>query len=103
MSSSLLLQQCPAYLVRFIWTVFKMDVRWPYSCCFVGCCLQDVFDIARSILVQSSFFSMRLVSIQVVHPYSRMDTTTAWKELSFILSYLPNPSARAGYDTRSIF
>ena len=23
--------------------------------------------------------------------------------LSFIISYLPNPSARAGYDTRSIF
>ena len=31
--------------------VFVMGGRWPYSCCFVGCCLQDLFNIARSILV----------------------------------------------------
>ena len=40
-SSSLLLLQCPDYLVCLIWTVFKMGGRWPYSCCFVGCCLQE--------------------------------------------------------------
>ena len=51
MSSSLLLQQCPACLVRLTWIVFVMGVRWPYSCCFVGCCLKDLFNIARSILV----------------------------------------------------
>ena len=60
MSSSLLLQQCPACLVRLTWIVFMMGGRWPYSWCLVECCRQD-------------------------------------------LSYLPNPSARAGYDTRSIF
>ena len=36
MSSSLLLQQCPACLVRLIWIVFVMAGRWPYSWCFVG-------------------------------------------------------------------
>ena len=51
MSSSLLLQQCPACLVRLTWIVFMMGSRWPYSWCFVGCCLQDLFKIARSILV----------------------------------------------------
>ena len=51
MSSSLLLQQCPACLVRLIWIVSVMGGKWPYSCCFVGCCLQDLFNIARSILV----------------------------------------------------
>ena len=51
MSSSLLLQQCPAYLVHLILIVFVIGGRWPYSCCFVGCCLQDLFNIARSILV----------------------------------------------------
>ena len=51
MSSSLLLQQCPACLVRLTWIVFVMGGRWPYSCCFVRCCLQDLFSIARSILV----------------------------------------------------
>ena len=38
MSSSLLLQQCPACLVRLTWIVFMMGGRWPYSWCFVGCC-----------------------------------------------------------------
>ena len=30
MSSSLLLQQCPACLVRLTWIVFMMGGRWPY-------------------------------------------------------------------------
>ncbi len=51
MSSFLLLQQCPAYLVRLTWIVFVMGGRWPYSWCLVGCCRQDLFNIAHSILV----------------------------------------------------
>ena len=51
MSSSLLLQQCPACLVRLTWIVFVIGGRWPYSWCLVGCCCQDLFKIARSILV----------------------------------------------------
>ena len=43
MSSSLLLQQCPACLVRLTWIVFVMGGRWPYSWCLVGCCHQDLF------------------------------------------------------------
>ena len=50
-SLSLLFQQCPASLVRLTWIVFVMGGRWPYSWCFVGCCLLDLFNIARSILV----------------------------------------------------
>ena len=50
-SSSLLLHQWPACLVRLILIVFVAGGRWPYSRCFVGCCLQDLFNIARSILV----------------------------------------------------
>ena len=63
MSSSLLFQQCPGCLVHFIWKVLEMGGRWPYSCCFVGCCFQDLFDIVHSILVQllPSFFSLHLV------------------------------------------
>ena len=72
MRSSLLLQQCPACLVRLTWIVVMMGGRWPYSWCFVGCCLQDLFNIACSILMilPSSFFSSRFLSIKVVHPYS---------------------------------
>ena len=36
MSSSLLLQQCPACLVCLTLIVYVMGGRWPYSCCFVG-------------------------------------------------------------------
>ena len=42
MSSSLLLQQCPACLVRQTWIVFMIGGRWPYSWCLVGCCRQDL-------------------------------------------------------------
>ena len=47
MSSSLLLQQCPACLVRLTWIVFVIGGRWPYSWCPVGCCCQELFRIAR--------------------------------------------------------
>ena len=40
-SSSLLLQQCSACLVRLTLIVFVICGRWPYSCCFVGCSLHD--------------------------------------------------------------
>ena len=88
MSSSLLLQQCPLCIVHLIRMVFEMGGSWPYSCCFVGCCFHDLFNIARSIFVQlsSSFFSIHLVSVHVVHPYSSMNMTAAWKRLRFILS-----------------
>ncbi len=51
MSSALLLQQCPACLVCLTWIVFVMGGRWPYSWCLVGCCRQDLFNIASNILV----------------------------------------------------
>ena len=51
MSSSLVLQQCPACLVHLTWIVFMMGGRWPYSWYLVGCRRQDLFNIARNILV----------------------------------------------------
>ena len=88
MSSSLLLQQCPACLVRLTCIVFVMGGKCPYSWCLVGCCHQELFNTALNILVQfpSSFLSSRFVSVHVVHPYSSIDTTAAWKKLRFILS-----------------
>ncbi len=67
---------------------FVMEGRWPNSWCLVGCCRQDLFNIARSILVllPSSFFSSRCVRVHAVDPYSSIDTTAAWKKLRFILS-----------------
>ena len=51
MSSSLLLQQSPACLVRLTCIVFVMGGKWPYSWCLVGCWRQDLFSIALNILV----------------------------------------------------
>ena len=34
----------------------------------------------------SSFFSIHLVRVHVVHPCSNMDMTAAWKKMRFILS-----------------
>ena len=51
MSSSSLLQQCPACLVRLICIVFVTGGRWLYSWCLVGCCCQDLFNISLNILV----------------------------------------------------
>ena len=51
MSSSLLLQQCLACLVRLTWIVFVIGGRWSYSWCLVGCCRKDLFKISCSILV----------------------------------------------------
>ena len=57
MSLSLLLQQWPACHVCLIWMVCKMGGKWLYSCCFVGCCFQNLFKTARNIFVlyQSNF------------------------------------------------
>ena len=67
---------------------FRDRSRCPYSWCHVGCCCQDLFKIARSILVYlpSSFFSSRFVSVHVVQPYSSIDVTAAWKKMRFISS-----------------
>ena len=86
MSLSLLLQQCPACLVRLTCIVFVMGGKWPYSWCLVGCYCQDLFNIALNILVYLpySFFFSRLVSVQIVHPYSSIDMTAAWKKPRFV-------------------
>ena len=88
MSLSFLLQQCPTCLVCRIWMVLEIGGKYPYSCCFVGCCFLDLFSMAPCILVQfpSMFFSICLVGVHMVHPCSRNDTTVAWKKLHFILS-----------------
>ena len=87
MSLPLLLRQCIACLARLAWNVFKMGGRCPYSCCFVECYLQDLFNTARSILVQlpSGFLFLHQVGVHMMHPYSSMDTTSTWKKLHFIL------------------
>ena len=96
MSSSLLLQQCLTCLVRLTWIVFVTSGKWPYSSCFVGYCLQYLFNITLSILVllPSNFFSISLISVHIVHPHSSIATTSAWKKTSIgpiAYRWLSNP------------
>ena len=42
--------------------------------------------LQHSCVVAVKLFSICLVSIHVVHPYSSIDTTAAWKKLRFISS-----------------
>ena len=63
MSSSLLLQQCPACLVRLTWIVFVIGGRWPYSWCLVGCCCAK---LRRGFLMQSQRKTTRNVLVAVL-------------------------------------
>ena len=71
---------CPSYLGGL-----EMGGWWPYSCSFVGCCFQDLINVTRSIFVHflSSFSSIRLDSVPVVHPNSRINTTDTSKKMRF--------------------
>ena len=85
MCSPLLLLQCPACLVRLILRGLGTGGRWPYSCCFAGFCFQDLVNIARDIFAQlpSSFFSLSLVSVHVLHPHSCMERSLPGKDSVF--------------------
>ena len=61
MSSSLLLQQCPACLVRLACIVFVMGGRWPYSWCLWGVAART-----SSILLATFLCNYRLVSSSAV-------------------------------------
>ena len=69
------------------WIVCEMRRRYLYSCCFVGCYFQGLFEqhialLCSSHLTRSLFF----MSVHVVHPYSSMNTISAWMKYRFILS-----------------
>ena len=88
MSSSLFLLQCLAYLVRLTWKVFVMGVRWLYSCFFCEMLPTGLvqFCLHHSCVIACKLFSIGLVTVHEVHPYSSIRTTAAWKKLRFILS-----------------
>ena len=116
MSSSLLLQQCPACLVRQTCIVFVMGGKCPYSWSLVGCCRQDLFNTA---LNGTKIFTKTTHSSQGHHVHIYICCVIIpWEFLyTFIYQILSNQkiityssivslfaylSARTGYDTRWI-
>ena len=61
MSSSLLLQQCPACMARLTCIVFVMGGRWPYNWCLVGVSARTC-----SILLSKFLCNCRLASSSAV-------------------------------------
>ena len=86
MSSAHFLHRSFACLTYLIWMVNELSRKWQYSCCFIGHCFWNMFKTACSILVHfpSRFLPKRFVSVQMVQPYSSIDTV--WKNSGFILS-----------------
>ena len=87
MSSSLLLQQGPVCHVRLIWMVFEMGGRWPRAADLwdVDSRICSISLLAFSCYSHLAFFSIRLVSVHVVHPCSRIYGIAALKK--FLLFY----------------
>ena len=71
------------------------EIKWPYSCSFVGCFNPDLFKIAHSILVwfPSGFFFKHFIRVQVVQTYNSSGTATAWTNSPF------NSSKRSDFHT----
>ena len=90
MISSVILQQYPTCLIYLIWMVLEIGGWCLYNCCFVGCGFHNLFNIACYILVQflPSLFSIRFISIHVVYPYIRTDTTAPWNLYIYIYIYI---------------
>ena len=78
MTLSFLCQQCSACLVCHTLIVSKTVGKWPYKCCFVGYCFQDLFKTVYGILVNlsSSFFCKYFIRVRAMQPYSSTDMTT---------------------------
>ena len=72
MSSSIFLQQSSMYLARLTWMICVMRGKWPYRCNFAGCCFQDLFKTARSIIFtplyafRYSYLILIIIGLQVI-------------------------------------
>ena len=95
MSSSLLLQQCFACLVRLTWIVFEMGGRWPYSWCLVGCYLRTF-----SILLATFLCNCRLTYIYI---YISLCVLEVWLLLYILFPGLYNKTHFSYYIMRHLY
>ena len=85
MNSFLHLQQCPPCLVRLTLIIFVMSYSWPCTCCFMGVAPRTCSMLHAAFLCNCrQAFSPY---VHVVHPYSNIDTTTAWKNCVIFFAF----------------
>ena len=65
------------------WMVIEMRGKWLYSY-YLGSISRICSKLLATSLFLSCFFSRHCIRVQVVQPYSRADTATAWKNSCFI-------------------
>ena len=68
--------------------VYKMRGKWPYICCFWGCCFQDLFKTVYAASLCSYYlaFSPDTLLKSRWCSHKIVLTATAWKNFHFILS-----------------
>ena len=79
-------------LISLISMVLVVGGLWPYGCCFVGCCFQDLLNIARIILLPFPFwcFSVHLASMWCIHT---VELTRLLLGKNYVLFYRKNFSS----------
>ena len=96
-------QQYPACLVCLTWMVCEIGGKWPYRCCFVGCCFL-LLKIACNILVlfPSRLLPNLFIKVKVKQPYSCSNTATVWK-ISHFTREMRLPYSRLPFNTSPCF
>ena len=78
--------------------------KWPYSCCFVGCCFQDLFNIACSILCSShQAFSQCVLSGSMLILHDGFTTLTPIYRYIYIYIYIYIYVVQFDGDSNSVF
>ena len=93
MSSSLLLQYYSACF-HFSGIVCEIGCKWPYSWALFPEFVQN--SLLHFCVVYYSIFSIRFVSANLVHPYSRIDSHSFDQNIAISLIY------RSTYDVHTI-
>ena len=70
-------------MVCLTWIVFVMGGRWPYSCCFMGCCLQDIILLTAFLCNCRLAFSPALLKYKHTHTFLTFNKFIITKEVKF--------------------
>ena len=70
------------------WMVLEMRGRWPYSCCFVGCCFQDLFKSLEVMYLCSNKWQLLKLCSHTVVLTQPQGVDFRWKSFDIFSIYL---------------